>query len=146
MSTLKDVKELIEEACRDHCVSEIDREIVQECAQQAYDLGYEDAAKDPTVWYVEDHGEVFKLGDKVWLGRANYRITGFGTDENMFPLPQLNHSYHANISQVTHTPPDSWEKLQEDVFDSVFMDTESSWDECKERVGEFIDRAKKLKD
>lgn len=117
--------------------------------QQAYELGiimeyakgFNDAAKDPSAWCVEDHGEVFKLGDRVWIRDKESRLVGFYLNSNCSShiQPTLLGYGQTEFRCITHNNPDSWEKLQADIANAVHSVCIAEYE-----AASFITRAKKL--
>ena len=116
--------------------------------QRAYNLGvdggFDAAAKTPSVWYVKDHGEVFYLGDRVWFGGFEQEINGFvrAVDDTTTGIRLNVSGLVVDPSEISHEKPDTWEKLQHDVIESIFRAADAS--ESVELGRAFVSRAKKL--
>lgn len=109
------------------------------------DDGYAVTANDPSAWYVEYNGEVFRLGDRVWKGDKQYSLVGwnFIGGHPARVQPKLSGYGSTEFHCITKIQPDSWEKLQGDIaasFEYALVATKSG----KELADDIIARAKKL--
>ena len=98
----------------------------------AYMDGYKYAAKRSSAWCIENHGEVFKLGDRVFADDIEGIISAFRAGNKIEIKTSASRSLVTCAGNLTHFQPDSWEKLQGDM------------DEEGLSPQEVFDRAKKL--
>ena len=130
----------LKEAYKNYSIGFEERRSVPDIIQEAYDV----AAKDPSAWRIEAHGEVFHLGDRVWFGGFEQEINGFvrAVDDTTIGI-RLNVSGLVDPSEISHENPDTWEKLQHDVIESIFREADAN--ESVELGRAFVSRAKNLR-
>jgi hypothetical protein len=117
----------------------LSKDMTKSALDMGYMEGFADAAIDPSAWYVEDHGEVFKLGDRVWYRGSEQELIGFYRGDSGKVYPRLYESGLVGFSDISHTQPDSWEKLQADITNAVNSVCIGAYE-----AASFITRAKRL--
>lgn len=102
-----------------------DKELSDQEYGEAYDKGYEAAAKDPKAWYVEDkHGEPMRLGDEFRYSESGqiYECRGFEFgDDAVFILDEG--FYFADDCEKVIL--ETREKVKEDIAYSLIGISES---------------------
>lgn len=106
---LKEIVRISYEAAKNECSDCLlpDKELSDNQYQEAYDKGYEAAAKDPNAWYVLDkNNRPAHIGDKVIQNDETHTIFGLGNDE------VFDHWWSCSpATSVEKITPDSKEKI-----------------------------------
>jgi|GEM_PF-966183 len=113
-----------------------------ECRSNQYEQGQR--VKRPAPKVLDADGVEIKVGDTVWYRSLSTgdrmrkaTVTGFGEHSLDGPLATLKDeaggTWHIDPKKITHTRPDSWERLEEDACNSIcgyFGKGVSECDDC----------------
>lgn len=141
------VAEIAHEAGRSEAVIVPDKAMIAKAENEGYECGYEEAAKDPKAWYLQDkHGEPLHLGDQAKTSEGIVRVSEITVNVD----PMANRIFGCNANSEWEYKPWKIEKVTSDTREKIikeladWLESGCSYQTCNDLAEQFVSRVEAL--